>query len=325
MAAGARPQQLTILCPCYNEERVIRAFSARLFPVVRDLSRSYEVHVIFLNNASQDRTLAEILELQKEWPNVYVLTFSRNVGYQRSVEGGLRNTDGDLFVVIDVDCEDPPELIPHFVQKYEQGFDIVYGERVDREEASPVKAMRKLFYRVLKQLADEEIILDMAEFALFTREVRDAIVQDSDSFPFIRSSIGRVGYRRAGIPFKRQQRIGGKTHYNLLGMVFFALAGILSASTLALRLPIYVLPFWLAALLFCGFWFATTGAVWAILTATLLFAAYVGTTLAFMSLYIARSYKNGLGRPNAFVDRRSTYLPADANDRATASHRDQHR
>ncbi|MGA8615099.1 MAG: glycosyltransferase [Xanthobacteraceae bacterium] len=301
--------RLTILCPCYNEEAVVPLFFNRLLPVIKGLSAEYDVHVVFLNNASTDNTLSQIISLREDWSQVYVVTFSRNVGYQRSVEGGLRNSDSDLYVIIDVDCEDPPELIPLFLEKFEQGFDIAYGERVDREEPAPIKAARKLFYRVLRRLADEEIILDMAEFALFTREVRDAIVQDKDSFPFIRSSIGRVGFRRIGIPFKRQQRIGGKTHYNFAAMLVFAIAGLLSASTLMLRLPIYIFPFWLAVLVALGIGFALTGAGWAAVAAMLLFAAYVGLTLAFMSLYVARSYKNSLSRPNAFIDRRMSRLP----------------
>jgi len=318
VATGERRIRLTILCPCYNEEAVVPLFFKRLLPVIQALSTKYDVHVVFLNNASTDNTLSQINALREDWSDVYVVTFSRNVGYQRSVEGGLRNTDSDLYVIIDVDCEDPPELIPIFLEKFEQGFDIAYGERVDREEAAPIKAARRLFYRMLRRLADEEIILDMAEFALFTREVRDAIVQDHDSFPFIRSSIGRVGFRRVGIPFKRQQRIGGKTHYNFTAMVVFGVAGFLSASTLALRLPIYIFPFWLAALVLLGIWFASTGAGWAAVAAMLLFAAYVGLTLAFMSLYVARNYKNSLFRPNAYIDRRMSHLPAKQRSAAEA-------
>jgi polyisoprenyl-phosphate glycosyltransferase len=317
-ATSGRRIQLTILCPCYNEEAVVRPFFDRLLPVVKELSAKCDVNVVFLNNASTDNTLSQILTLREDWSRVYVITFSRNVGYQRSVEGGLRNTESDLYVIIDVDCEDPPELIPLFLEKFEEGFDIAYGERVDRDEPAPIKGARKLFYRVLRSLADEEIILDMAEFALFTREVRDAIAQDHDSFPFIRSSIGRVGFRRVGIPFKRGQRIGGKTHYNFAGMVVFAIAGLLSASTLVLRLPIYIFPFWLAILILLGIWFAVTGASWAAVAAMLLFAAYVGLTLAFMSLYVARSYKNGFFRPNAFIDRRMSYLPTKEYSAAQA-------
>ena len=306
MPESALPR-LAILCPCHNEEAVVGPFFTRMLPVMRNLSAAYRVDLVFLNNASTDDTLTRILALRHDWPNVYVITTSRNVGYQRSIDCGLRNARGDLFLIIDIDCEDPPELLPEFVRKFEEGFDIVYGERVDREEPAAIKRLRRYFYRILKSLADEEIILDMAEFALFSAEVRDAIAKDATSFPFVRASIGRVGFRRCGIPFKRQKRIGGESHYNLLGMTVFAVAGILSSTTLFLRLPIYLLPVWLAALAGLIVHFASTGAAWAAAAATILFAAYVGATLAFVSLYVARTYKDGLARPNALIDRRNTY------------------
>src|SRR6266566_2344682 len=292
---------ITILCPVYNEDRVVPLFFERIQPVMEKLSGRYAVHLLFLNNASRDQSLQEIANIRKSWPATYLITMSRNVGYHASLECGLRNATGDLFVFIDVDCEDPPEMILEFVEKYEQGFDIVYGERVDRHESRAMKGARKLFYRLLAALADEEILLDMAEFSLFTREVRDAILDENTSFPFLRASIARVGFRRAAIPFKRQRRIAGSTHYNLMKMSTFAVAGILSASTLFLRIPIYLLPLWLLSLLLLGIGYVSTQSLWYVVAAFLVFAAYVGATMAFTALYVARTYKNGLRRPNAFI------------------------
>jgi dolichol-phosphate mannosyltransferase len=305
---------VTILCPVYNEEHVIPLFYARIRPVMESLSQRYAVQLVFLNNASTDNTCEEIQKLRESWQETYVIAMSRNVGYHASLECGLRNVNSDLLVFIDVDCEDPPEMILQFIEKYEQGYDIVYGERVDREEAKIVKGARKIFYRLLHRMADEEIILDMAEFSLFTREVRDAIVTENTSFPFIRASIGRVGFRRAAIPFKRHKRIGGRTHYNLVGMSIFAIAGILSSSTLFLRLPIFLLPLWILSLLGLGIGYIETKSAWCLLTAMIFFAGYVGATLAFTALYVARTYKNGLQRPNAFVDHGRSLLPPNVLD-----------
>lgn len=296
------PQLLTILCPVYNEEHAIPLFFERICPVLAKLSERYSVDLVFLNNASTDGTLAEIEKVQQAWPASYVLTTSRNVGYQASLECGLRNVRGDLLVFIDVDCEDPPEMILQFAEKYEQGYDIVYGERADREEPALLKSARKLFYRLLYMVADEEIILDMAEFSLFTKDVREAIISENTSFPFLRASVGRVGFRRAAIPFKRQKRIGGSTHYGLMGLSIFAIAGILSSSTLFLRLPIFLLPFCLLALAGLCAAYAQTHSLWFLLGGLLIFAAYTGGTLAFTALYVARTYKNGLHRPNAFIN-----------------------
>ncbi|HET6145676.1 MAG TPA: glycosyltransferase family 2 protein [Candidatus Acidoferrales bacterium] len=302
---------ITILCPVYNEDVVVPLFFERIQPVMVKLSEHYEVHLVFLNNASGDHTYEQIQKIREVWPSTYLVTMSRNVGYHASLECGLRNAAGDLFVFIDVDCEDPPEMILDFVEKYEQGFDIAYGERVDREESKAIKGARKFFYRLLHAVADDEIILDMAEFSLFTREVRDAILDENTSFPFLRASIARVGFRRAAIPFKRQKRIAGTTHYNLLKMSIFAVAGILSASTLFLRLPIYLLPVWILTLLFLCVGYVSTHSPWIAVAAFLVFAGYLGGTMAFTAMYVARTYKNGLHRPNAFIDRsRSVLQPA---------------
>src|ERR1700687_621082 len=295
--AAMKTQQLSILCPVHNEEHVIPLFYGRIRPVMEKLAEAYTVHLLFLDNASIDRSAQQIEKIRESWPATYLITMSRNVGYHASLECGLRNATGDLFVFIDV----------------------VYGERVDRHESRAMKSARKFFYRLLHALADEEILLDMAEFSLFTREVRDAMLDENTSFPFLRAAIARVGFRRAAIPFKRQKRIAGDSHYNLIRMSVFAVAGILSASTLFLRLPIYFLPLWLLSLLLLGIGYVSTQSLWYVVGAFLVFAAYVGATLAFTALYVARTYKNGLQRPNAFIARgRCILQPAPAGEDARA-------
>ena len=300
--------RLTIICPVYNEEKVVSLFFERALPVIKNLSARYQVDLLFLNNASTDGTYQAIDKLRQEHAFVYVITLSGNVGYQRSLECGLRNAKGDVITFIDVDCEDPPEMILEFVKHYEQGYDIVYGERVDREEIRPIKMLRKLFYHIVHHVADEDIILYMAEFSLITSEVRDAMVQDNNSFPFIRSSIARVGFKRIGIAYKRHRRIAGDTHYNLFGMTIFAIAGILSASTLPLRMPIYLLPIWLLLTAVLGAAQIATSNSWYLLANVLLASTYLGGTMAFIALYVARTYKNGLGRPNYVIHKRYTHL-----------------
>jgi len=300
---------LAVICPVHNEQEAIPLFFGRLQPVVAGLAERYLVRLVFLNNASSDATIEKIDAIRARFPETYHISMSRNVGYQASLDRGLRMIDADVFVIIDVDCEDPPEMIAQFLEEHERGFDIVYGERVDRPEPTALKSARKLFYRLLQRFSDDDIILDMAEFSLFTAEVRDAIIEDRSTFPFIRASIGRVGFRRKAIAFTRQRRIAGTTHYNLLRMTIFAVAGLLASSTLPLRLPIYLLPFWLLALLGLGAAAILDRSPWLGLAALLVFAGYVGTTIAFIALYVARAYKNGLNRPNAIPDRRLSNPP----------------
>lgn len=172
-----------------------------------------------------------------------------------------------------------------------------------------MKGARKLFYRIVRRVADDEIILYMAEFSLFTAEVREAIVADRNSFPFIRSSISRVGFNRIGIAYRRHRRIAGKTNYNLPRMVVFAVAGILSSSTLPLRIPIYVFPFWLCLTAILGIAQIETNSLWFGLLNLLMACAFFGGAVSFIALYVARTYKNALGRPNFHIHRKFTHLP----------------
>ncbi len=308
---GPRPI-LAILVPVYNEEQVVPLFFERLEPILARLASDYRPHLVFLNNASTDGTLAAIEAVRHRHADTFVLTMSRNVGYQRSLEAGLRHCVGDVFVFIDVDCEDPPEMIPDFIARHREGYDIVYGERVDRVEIAAVKLMRKFFYRLLRAIADEDIVLDMAEFSLMTAEVRNAIIDDHSSFPFIRASIGRVGFRRLGIPYRRHPRIAGTTHYNFWGMTTFAVGGLLSASTLPLRLVTYALPAWILVLAGLA-WAGGRDHAGAAAALAFLGFAYCGAALSFIAIYMARIYKNTLGRPNAFLDAaRSRRQSADA-------------
>ncbi|MBU6453178.1 MAG: glycosyltransferase family 2 protein [Cyanobacteria bacterium REEB67] len=303
--------RLTIICPVCNEQATVPIFFERIKPVLEKLGESYRCDLVFTNNASTDGTVEQIEAITRDHPNVYLITISKNVGYQASLECGLRTAQGDVFVFIDVDCEDPPEMIPDFVHWYEQGYDIVYGERIDRDEPRQIMLARKGFYRVLKALADDEVILDMAEFSLLAGHVREAIVKDHTSFPFIRASIGRVGFKRKNLPYKRHKRAAGVTHFRFLGMAHFAIAGILSSSTLFLRLPIYILPFWLLAVMALAVGRIYTANPWLDAAILFLVLAYFGSAISFIAIYVGRTYKNSLGRPNFVIDNKRSILQSE--------------
>jgi glycosyltransferase involved in cell wall biosynthesis len=304
--------RISIICPVCNEQATVPIFYQRIKPVMEQLGKNYHVDLVFTNNASTDETVEQIEAITRENPNVYLITISKNVGYQASLECGLRTARGDIFVFIDVDCEDPPEMIPDFIHWYEQGFDIVYGERVDRTEPKWIMLGRKGFYRVLKALADDEVILDMAEFSLLAGHVREAIIKDHSSFPFIRASIGRVGFNRKNLPYKRHPRAAGVTHFRFLGMAHFAIAGILSSSTLFLRLPIYMLPFWLLAVTILSALRIVFANPWFDVANQFLILAYFGSAISFIAIYVGRTYKNSLGRPNFVIDRKRSILQSDS-------------
>jgi dolichol-phosphate mannosyltransferase len=316
-APAAAANRLTVICPVHNEEKTVPLFVPRMDAVIKRLASDYKVEVVFTNNASTDSTLETIFALRKQYPWIHVISLSKNGGYHKSLECGIRHAQGDIFAFIDVDCEDPPEMLEDFIKYYEQGFDVVYGKRENRQEPAAINALRKLFYRVLRALADHEIFLDMAEFSLFSGEVRRAIIQDRSAFPFFRAAIARVGFRSKAIPYTRSERIAGESHYNLISMTRFAIDGILASSTLPLRLPVFVLPYWLVGLVLLAFWSALAPNPWISALQSVWSSGYIGISLAFASFYVARIYKNSLGRPNFFVDTRNSIFQATSGSAAT--------
>jgi polyisoprenyl-phosphate glycosyltransferase len=293
---------ITIVCPVFNEEQAVPLFYERLSKSLSVLADTCQFKILFTNNASTDNTLKEIHALRAKDERVEVLSYSRNFGYQASLLGGLKHAQGDAIVVIDVDCEDPPEMIPQFVQKWQEGFDIVYGLRGNRPEPRWLVRCRKLFYRLMKALADAEIILDMAEFSLFSSVVRDEMVRNSNTFPFLRAEIAYAGFRKFGIPYDRQARIIGQSHYNLFGMSVFAVAGILSVSTFPFRMAVYLWPLVAVCnvvILFADMLWELPGLFKLICVFDFL---YLSGVVSLFGLYIARIYKNGINRPVYVVD-----------------------
>jgi dolichol-phosphate mannosyltransferase len=300
-------KKLTIFCPCYNEEKVLPIFIQKLELIINKITNIYDVNVVFTDNCSSDRSLEIIKEYSNSKGYVYYNLLSKNFGYQASLEITIKNMRGDLFIQIDVDGEDPPEMIPKFLEKYEEGYEIVYGKRINRHEGKFLKFTRKFYYRLLKIVSDDPIKLDMAEFSLFTDEVRKAIIQDKNTKPFIRSNISRVGYRITGIEYKREKRYAGESYYtNLFQMFVFGFSGILTSSTLFLRLPLYFFPIWLILSCFLFFMNLETESEIYLKYLIFIFLIYISFTFSFIGIYTARIYKNGLNRPNAFINEKKS-------------------
>jgi dolichol-phosphate mannosyltransferase len=301
-------RRVSIVTPVYNEATALPIFYERLAKVLATLEDRYRFEILFSDNRSTDATADKVRELRARDPRVQLLALSRNYGYQASMVAGMRQASGDAIIFIDVDCEDPPEMIPLFLDGWEGGNDIVYGIRDRRQEPFHVTLARKLFYRVNKMIADSDILVDVAEFCLMTAEVRDAVSSGLSTFPFIRAEVAHYGFQRMGIHYDRQPRVGGKSHYSYYGMARFAIAGILTSTTVPLRLSLYGLPllFLSNALLL---WLEASGrwgmAFKALVALDLL---YVATALAFVALYTGRNYRNVVGRPIAVVDFRRSAL-----------------
>jgi|TARA_B100001971_G_C18258436_1_gene584372 dolichol-phosphate mannosyltransferase len=301
------PKLISVICPVFNEEKTIPIFFERITKVFELLKNKYDFELLFTNNCSTDQSLELIKSYHNKDPRIKVITLSRNFGYQSSVLSGLSHVQGDAIFIIDVDCEDPPELLPKFIKKWEEGHDIVYGVRRKRQESKFIQLMRKIFYRLNKLISDHEVILDMAEFGLFTSYVRDLILSNQNTFPFIRSEIAYIGLNRASIVYDREKRVAGKSNYTFLQMFPFAVAGLLTSSTFLLRLPLYIFPFLIIfnLLLILAPWISDKNAIFIILT---IGSVYISFFIAVACLYIARIYHNNVRRPLFIIDWKNSIL-----------------
>jgi len=296
---------LAVIVPLYNELGNIAPFYDRTRGVLESLAIDWRI--VFVNDGSDDGSLDRIREIRARDDRVKVITLSRRFGYHAVLLAGLSLVEADRYAMIDVDCEDPPELLREFHTMVEGGADIAYGIRSNRDEPSIVTFFRRLFYYLNRSIADSEIVLWMAEFAMVTRQVRDTILMPRTTYVFLRAEIAYAGFTRVGIPYRRAARVLGKTHYNLWNMTRFALSGFLAGSTFPLRLILYVAV--LVGVAFPAivalFDLGAAGAVTLAAVGTLYFALFALATIA---LYLARTYKNGVARPVFVVDRTRTHL-----------------
>ncbi len=298
---------LSVLVALHNEGENIVPFYKRTKPVLEGLPGSPDWQIVFLNDGSQDDSLERIIALRAKDARVKVITLSRNFGYQPALVAGLTLAQSDWYAILDVDCEDPPELLSEFYEAAQRGAQLAYGIRSNREEAAVVTWFRGLFYHINKRIADSPTIMWMAEFSLMSRQVRDAALAARTTFPFLRNELAFVGFAREGIAYRRSKRALGKSHYNFLRMAKFAVGGFLAGSTFPLRFILY-----LAAAVAVGY-----PSLVLLLGLSLKNAFYLAffisfymllLTLPVLSLYLARTYRNVVGRPVFIVDEQRTFL-----------------
>lgn len=299
--------KLSVIVPVHNESANITPFYQRARTVLEALQGIREWTILFVNDASEDDSLAEILKLRALDPRVRVITLSRRFGYHAVLLAGLSRIESDLYAMVDVDCEDPPELLAQFYGLIQGGAQVAYGIRSNREEPAFLTFLRKLFYYLNKYIADGEFVVWMAEFAMITRQVRDAIIAPHTTYPFLRAELGYVGFKRVGIPYFRAKRQHGKSHYNILNMTKFAVAAILSSSTFLLRFVLYLALFIGVAFPVCVLAFGLTSKG-VVTLAAVLSLYFLLTSVPLISLYLARTYKNVVSRPVFVIDQEQTFL-----------------
>lgn len=227
---------LDIIVPVFNEESCINETIKRLENVRENLNSELDVNFVFVNDGSKDETANIITTYGQNNKYVKLINFSRNFGHQIAVTAGLDNTNADYVAIIDADLQDPPELIIDMYNKTKDGYDIVYGKRLKRENETAFKKFTAFaFYRVLNYMCDIDIPKDTGDFRLMTKPVVDTLKNMPEHHRFIRGMVPWTGFKSTPIMFNRDERFAGETKYPLSKMLKLASNAIFSFSTKPLK------------------------------------------------------------------------------------------
>ena len=230
---------VSILTPCYNEEDNVRDIHQQVRDVMATVADRYEYEHLFIDNASQDDTVAILREIAAEDKRVKVIVNTRNFGHIRSPYHGLMQTRGECVIGIVADLQDPPAMILDLLARWEEGYKIVIGVKKSSQESPLFWVVRKLYYAVVSRLADIELVRNFTGFGLYDRAVVEKLREIGDPYPYFRGLICDLGYRRFEIPYDQPVRKRGLTKNNFYTLWDTAMLGITNHSKVPLRLATF--------------------------------------------------------------------------------------
>lgn len=227
---------ISLVVPCYNETDAVGIFHAA---IDKELA-GHRLEMVFVNDGSKDDTIAKLIDLSRRDDRVVVVNLSRNFGKEVAMTAGIEQASGDVVIPMDVDLQDPPDLIPKFLEKWREGYDVVYGVRVDRSSDKATKRVTSgLFYRLFNRLAQTEIPPNAGDYRLMDRVAVDAICQLTERNRFMKGLFAWIGFPSVGVEYVRPERAAGETKFNYWRLWNFALDGVVSFSSLPLRVWTY--------------------------------------------------------------------------------------
>ncbi|MDR3239883.1 MAG: glycosyltransferase family 2 protein [Clostridiales bacterium] len=291
----------SVIIPAFNEEEVITESYKRLTQVMSGVGESYEL--IFVDDGSRDKTASILAEICQKDKSVKCIRFSRNFGHMPAITAGMDYARGEAVLVIDADLQDPPELFPEMIAKWREGFDVVYGQRKERQgETAFKKWTAAMYYRFLRSMTQVEIPVDTGEFRLISRKVCDAMRRLPEKNRYIRGLVSWVGFRQTAVGYVREKRFAGQTKYPLTKMFKFAMDGITAFSYKPLKWAavlggvISLLSFLYLAFAFCR-WIFTSAAAPGWGGVVLFFQGIVLMAIGLMGEYIGRVFEESKDRP----------------------------
>lgn len=300
----------SIVAPCWNEEETLPELYRRIAEVMEQLQECWEL--VLINDGSTDNTTQVMRQLHENDPRIHYVEFARNFGHQIAVTAGMDFAQGQVVILIDADLQDPPELILRMIDKWREGYHVVYAVRSERKGESWFKLFTaQLFYRLIYRITDVNIPLDTGDFRLMDRQVVDQMKGMKEHHRFIRGLTSWVGFKQTGVEYVREERFAGETKYPLRKMVRLAITAITGFSIFPLQLATFV-----------GFATAIVSAIFIIFViiarlsgyqafegqaTTLVMVLFLGSiqliSLGIIGEYLGRIYDEVRGRPLYVVNK----------------------
>lgn len=329
------PLRLSVAIPLHNEESVLPELLRRLQDVLDEVSGGPH-EIVFVDDGSTDRTAAILEEASLQDPRIVAISLSRNFGHQAALTAALDHVTGDAAVIMDGDLQDAPEVIPQFVERFQQGHDVVYAQRLRRKEPWPLRLCYFVFYRLLAKLSDIRLPLDSGDFGLMSRRVVDALRRMPEHHRYLRGMRSWVGFRQVGVAVERAERHSGKSKYSLLRLLKLATDGIFAFSIVPIRaaaiagacVMLVSFVYVLYALYAKIFQHISPQGFTGLLVAVTFLSGVVLFFLGVVGEYVGRIYEETKGRPQYVVERviargresrdvRHTEVSAAARNRST--------
>lgn len=231
---------LSVIVPVYFQERGLRELHRRLTEVLSKLD-NMDYEIILVNDGSTDKSFEVMKEINSQDPKVKIINFSRNFSQQMAITAGIDHSSGDAVVVIDDDLQDPPEVIPRMIEKWREGYKVVYGTRTKRNGESFFKLITaKLFYKIIDRLSDVDLPCDTGDFRLMDRAVVEVLKNMKEESRYIRGLVAWVGFSQYALMYERDSRYIGETNYNFKSLMKFAVNGLTSFSEKPLLISGYL-------------------------------------------------------------------------------------
>ena len=224
---------LSVIVPCYNEQETVADFYTEFMKNDSFFEeKGIDFEILYIDDGSKDATVSEIKKLHEKDSRVHLISFSRNFGKEAAMYAGLENAKGDYTVIMDVDLQDPPSLLPEMFGYLEEGYDSVATRRVTRKGEPPIRSLfARMFYRLMKHISKTEIMDGARDYRLMTRQMVDAILQMSEYNRFTKGIYGWVGFQTKWIEFENVERQKGETKWNFWKLLLYSIDGITAFST----------------------------------------------------------------------------------------------